>query len=101
VQQRGSLEELHRGAERHRDVPVLAAAGAVAPVGEGGPQPLAAPDQRGDRLDEVGDVGTHLLEVALLAGELAVELCLDPAPEVVGEGVGHGDRISSGSRHGG
>ena len=101
VEERRGLEELHRGAERDRDVPVLTPTRAIAPVGEGRPEPLAATHERGDRLDEIADVGTHLVEVALLPGELGVELCLDPAPQVVGEGVGHDESVSSGSRHGG
>ena len=73
VDERGGLEELHRGGEGDRTLVVVAPGGAPAPVGEPGPQPLAALQEGAHGAGQVGDIGPHLGELDLPAVQLGVD----------------------------
>ena len=77
MQQRRGLEQLERGADLDRLLGVVAAGGAPAPVGEGGPEPLAAGDQPPDGVRQLGARGIDLEEQPPLVGDHAVEHRLD------------------------
>ena len=90
VDQGRRLEELHRRREADQGGGVRLAGGAVAPVQEGGPQPLAAREQRphgGEQLLRVGaDLGQH----PGLGRELGVDALLHAGAQAGGvERVAH------------
>src|SRR5690606_40218972 len=80
-EQRGRLEELHGRSRPHQAPAVLPAHGAVAPVEEGRPQPLATAEQRGDGVDETLDRRPELAEHGALVGDHLVELGLHQLPQ--------------------
>ena len=90
VDQRGRLEELHGGGHADEGVGVGLAGGAVAPVEEGGPQPLAAGEQAGDGAEQLLRVGAHLGEDLGLVGEDVVDGALHALTQGGGvERAGH------------
>src|SRR5690606_31291459 len=72
VEQGGRLEKLHRARGADQAGGVLAAQRAVTPVEEGGAQPLAARQERGDLVDEVCDLVAELGQDLALVGQVLI-----------------------------
>jgi hypothetical protein len=90
MQQCRCLEELHRCRRADDGLVVRPTAGAITPVEEGGPEPLATLEKGANCRHKGGEVVADLGEDPGLAGDLGVDSNLHACAQVVGvQGVRH------------